>query len=864
MMAADSLHASDDLAHDASEADDQALKWSIGTFARLKPRTAEDEGKPFIPYTLFAEQNQRSRSSQTLELLRSPQPGEGELAGGNTGDEDWELEAGSTAALAGKPGSNLWHFDKVFDTEVTQESVYQAAAHPVVLGSLDGYNGTVFVYGQTGSGKTFTVQGGEGYRQRGMIPRALQGLFEEIERLCPEQAQRQQETSVDEAPTDGDSEPSDAARFKVSVSFCEIYNEGVYDLLDSSPARNGPIEIWPKVEMQMDSEGQLQLKGLRTFRTTSCEEALSLYFLGVTNRVTSATPMNHASSRSHAIFTIHVEATDEPTPADPVPSTTHGKIHFVDLAGSERVYKTRHEDEDAVFDAYNISNGSLGVAHDAKTRFEGKNINLSLHFLEQVIVSLQNKASMSDPRKAHIPYRNSVLTSYLRDALGGNCRTTFVVTLSLASDNLDETVSTCRFANRCAQLQVEVHKNRPANLEHQVLLLQQKAARLEQALAEREAEAVSAGELLKHSLRHARDLRWRLARHSRNMLSPDELALCRALVEKYLRHSPDAELALHGDAGNSQQADDHFKAETSLDSTFAANDAEAVEQLQVASTLIARLDDERADAGMLRHVLRLLRSHAEYAASVAASSTGNLTVAAEERAVLEQRERDLRDHCAELTARCKELSAACGFQPGTVVGPEAALRRSRSFDRSEEESDGEPEEELVGQLDASSIAVLDSKAVVEALGRAMASNSARMQRIRQSLDRGTLSLSCDTMAAMLTTGTLFLKHGRRGSPQGRWFWVVPETGVLRWRRHGELEARGELVLANFQEVELGSCGRVSRVRPELEDSFLVLTSQERRLVLQVDAGNSAEVRLRARNAWALAFALLLEASSPGR
>lgn len=865
--------------------------WSIATFARLKPRTQEDEDIPFIPYTLHAEQGR----TQTLELLRGPRGGELDVHGGHGGDDQWELDAGATAALAEKPGHNLWHFDKVFDTGASQEEVFHAAAQPAVLGAMDGYNGTVFAYGQTGSGKTFTVQGGEGYTHRGMVPRAIQALFDEVEARRASSPEHQHQHEDEEVASgtgsaEGGSVADPQDQYRVSVSFCEIYNEGVYDLLDTSPARNGPIEEWPRVEMQMDRDGQLQLKGLRTFLTTSCEEALSLYFLGVTNRVTSATPMNHASSRSHAVFTIHVEATEAATAAEGVSAATQGKVHFVDLAGSERVYKSRRDEDEegALADAFNVGKGvGMDVTHDAKTRFEGKHINLSLHFLEQVIVCLQNRTSLPDPRKAHIPYRNSVLTSYLRDALGGNCRTTFVVALSLAAENLDETVSTCRFANRCAQLQVQVHKNRPANVEHQVIMLEHRVAQLEARLAEQNRAAAEASGLLSGSLQHAAELRWRLARHGRSALSHEEQGLCRALVEKYIHNGADAEQAIHGDARIAAELDAVFHDTTlELAATQASTpEAEAVARLRATSELLARLDDERADGGMLREVVRLLRAHVVHAAQVAAASTGDLTevhkqlaLSAEERAALEQRERELRERCTELADRCNELSAACGFGP-MGVGQGAALRagsQSISDEEGEEESDGGPQEAHPHPHHHKDREVssgsgwdhphppVDSKVVAAALASDLAHNSRAVVDIRSQLDRSTLKLSSDTLAAMLTSGTLFLKHGRRGSPRGRWIWLSPDMSVLRWRRHGEARARGELVLQMFRQVQLGANGFVNRVRPELEDSFLVLTGPDRRLVLQVDAGNSPDVRLRARNAWAFAFALLLGAATPTR
>ena len=147
-------------------------------------------------------------------------------------------------------------------------------------------------------------------------------------------------------------------------------------------------------------------------------------------RQVSSTPMNQSSSRSHCIFTITIEAKSLDSEIGYL-----AKLHLVDLAGSERISKTQVE----------------GVLLN-----EAKFINLSLSYLEQVIIALQEKASNN---RSHIPYRNSLLTTILKDSLGGNCRTTMIATISSDLDNLEETISTSRFAQRCASLENEITKN---------------------------------------------------------------------------------------------------------------------------------------------------------------------------------------------------------------------------------------------------------------------------------------------------------------------------------------------------------------------------------------------------------------------
>jgi len=282
-------------------------------------------------------------------------------------------------------------FTRVLDQSITQEAVFETVAQPVVDSVIEGYNGTVFAYGQTGSGKTFTITGGaERYVDRGIIPRTLSYIFGKI------------------------AEKADTA-YEVRVSYLEIYNEAGYDLLDPSHETKG-LEDLPKVTLQEDHDGRIHLRNLSAQLARNEEEALNLLFVGDTNRMISETPMNMASSRSHCIFTISIEA--RPSGSDVV---RRSKLHLVDLAGSERVKKT-------------------GI--EGTVLREARYINLSLHYLEQVIVALQEKK--------FVPYRNSMMTSVLRDSLGGNCKTVMVATLSSEEAFLDESVSTARFAQRVA------------------------------------------------------------------------------------------------------------------------------------------------------------------------------------------------------------------------------------------------------------------------------------------------------------------------------------------------------------------------------------------------------------------------------
>ncbi|XP_075605135.1 kinesin-like protein KIF6 isoform X1 [Balearica regulorum gibbericeps] len=317
-------------------------------------------------------------------------------------------------------------FQKIFDQEAKQDVVFDSIAKPVAECVLAGYNGTIFAYGQTGSGKTFTITGGaERYSDRGIIPRTLSYIFGQLQK--------------------------DSSKvYTTHISYLEIYNECGYDLLDPKHEA-ARLEDLPKVIIMEDPDQNIHLKNLSLQQATNEEEALNLLFLGDTNRMIAETPMNQASTRSHCIFTIHISS-KEPGSA----TIRRSKLHLVDLAGSERVAKT-------------------GVGGHLLT--EAKYINLSLHYLEQVIIALAEK------NRSHIPYRNSMMTSVLRDSLGGNCMTTMIATLSIDKRNIDESISTCRFAQRVALIKNEAVPNEEIDPSLMIAQLKKEIQELKDELA---------------------------------------------------------------------------------------------------------------------------------------------------------------------------------------------------------------------------------------------------------------------------------------------------------------------------------------------------------------------------------------------
>ena len=283
-----------------------------------------------------------------------------------------------------------FQFDKILHN-VAQEEVFEYVKS-VISASTNGFNGTVFAYGPTGSGKTFTISGSSSnFNYRGIIPRSITRLFQELGGKIDYES-------------------------KVSISYLEIYNEIIFDLLSPLP----PNEQKGEINFQEDAKGNVVVKGLTKHTVSNEEEAFNLLFEGESNRTVSEHQLNKGSTRSHCIFTISIEMKSKVESSEKVLTS---KLNFVDLAGSERVKET----------------GSSGIALK-----EAAYINKSLTFLEQVVVALTDKTK----RKEYVPYRQSKLTHILKDAIGGNCKTIMIATIWPEEQFLLDTLSTLNFAKR--------------------------------------------------------------------------------------------------------------------------------------------------------------------------------------------------------------------------------------------------------------------------------------------------------------------------------------------------------------------------------------------------------------------------------
>uniref|UniRef100_A0A8C3T9I5 Kinesin family member 13B n=1 Tax=Chelydra serpentina TaxID=8475 RepID=A0A8C3T9I5_CHESE len=292
----------------------------------------------------------------------------------------------------------FWSLDEsVKEKFAGQDVVFKCLGENILQNAFEGYNACIFAYGQTGSGKSYTMMGTAD--QPGLIPRLCSGLFERAQK-----------------------EENEEQSFKVEVSYMEIYNEKVRDLLDPKGSRQS-------LKVREHNVFGPYVDGLSKLAVASYKDIESLMSEGNKSRTVAATNMNEESSRSHAVFKIILTHTlydvQSGTSGEKV-----GKLSLVDLAGSERATKT-------------------GAAGDRLK--EGSNINKSLTTLGLVISALADQAAGKNKNK-FVPYRDSVLTWLLKDSLGGNSKTAMVATVSPAADNYDETLSTLRYADRAKNI----------------------------------------------------------------------------------------------------------------------------------------------------------------------------------------------------------------------------------------------------------------------------------------------------------------------------------------------------------------------------------------------------------------------------
>ncbi|TYI57895.1 hypothetical protein E1A91_D11G314800v1 [Gossypium mustelinum] len=300
-----------------------------------------------------------------------------------------------TPTKTGKEGRKSFTFNKIFSPSVTQAEVF-SDTQPLIRSVLDGYNVCIFAYGQTGSGKTYTMSGPTELTEEGLGVnyRALGDLFE---------LSNQRKETIS---------------YEISVQMLEIYNEQVRDLLASDGLNK-------RLEIRNSSQNGINVPEAHLVRVSSTSDVINLMNLGQKNRTVFSTAMNDRSSRSHSCLTVHVQGKDLTSG-----NIIHGCMHLVDLAGSERVDKSE-------------------VMGDRLK--EAQYINKSLSALGDVIAALASKGS-------HVPYRNSKLTQLLQDSLGGQAKTLMFVHIAPEYEASGETISTLKFAERVATVELGAAK----------------------------------------------------------------------------------------------------------------------------------------------------------------------------------------------------------------------------------------------------------------------------------------------------------------------------------------------------------------------------------------------------------------------
>lgn len=377
-----------------------------------------------------------------------------------------------------KKGKDLtFVFDRVFGEVATQQDVFQHTTHSILDSFLQGYNCSVFAYGATGAGKTHTMLGREG--EPGIMYLTTMELYRRLEALREEK------------------------QFEVLISYLEVYNEQIHDLLEPK----GPLTI------REDPDKGVVVPGLSFHQPTSAEQLLEMLTRGNCSRTQHPTDANATSSRSHAIFQIFVKQRDR------VPGLNQAlqvaKMSLIDLAGSERASSTHAKGE--------------------RLR-EGANINRSL----LALINVLNALADAKGRKSHVPYRDSKLTRLLKDSIGGNCRTVMIAAISPSSLAYEDTYNTLKYADRAKEIRLTLKSN--------VISLDQHISQYAVICQQLQAEVTALREKLQAYETGAQALQQRSVQppklslsssplqpgHSSQSYTPELQAKCRTLQEERL------------------------------------------------------------------------------------------------------------------------------------------------------------------------------------------------------------------------------------------------------------------------------------------------------------------------------------------
>ncbi|GJQ14738.1 hypothetical protein GpartN1_g6529.t1 [Galdieria partita] len=344
-------------------------------------------------------------------------------------------------------------FDHVFDSNTSQEQLYKSIVLPLINGIFEGFHSCLFAYGQTGSGKTYTMGTscfGPVTPSHGIIPRVVEDICNHAKTMTKDY------------------------EISLKVSFIEIYNEDVRDLLkqhskkilDGRSGAKDSFSLAPntKIQVREDESGNVFLEGVNEVTIQTYEDAIACLESGAIHRATASHDLNERSSRSHAVFTIYLSK--RPLQGPKTDKKIVSQFQLVDLAGSERAKRTNAEG----------------------TRLkEGISINTSLLALMEVISVLGDEKK----RGSHVPYRRSKLTRILTNSLGGNSKTAMIACISPSEDSMQETLNTLKYANRARNIRNKPVVNYDTTFS-ELQELRKKVAQLQEQLAAYE----SGGEVL--------------------------------------------------------------------------------------------------------------------------------------------------------------------------------------------------------------------------------------------------------------------------------------------------------------------------------------------------------------------------------
>ncbi|KAG7022268.1 Kinesin-like protein KIN-7D, mitochondrial [Cucurbita argyrosperma subsp. argyrosperma] len=310
--------------------------------------------------------------------------------------------------------ATAYGFDRVFGPDTISQEVYEIAAKPVVKSAMEGVNGTVFAYGVTSSGKTHTMHGDQ--NSPGIIPLAIKDVF----------------SIIQDTP---------GREFLLRVSYLEIYNEVINDLLDPT-AQN--------LRVREDAQGTY-VEGIKEEVVLSPGHALSFIAAGEEHRHVGSNNFNLFSSRSHTIFTLMIESSAH---GDEYDGVIFSQLNLIDLAGSE----------------------SSKTETTGLRRKEGAYINKSLLTLGTVI------GKLSEGKASHVPYRDSKLTRLLQSSLSGHGHVSLICTVTPASSNMEETHNTLKFASRAKRVEIYASRNKIIDEKSLIKKYQREISTLKQEL----------------------------------------------------------------------------------------------------------------------------------------------------------------------------------------------------------------------------------------------------------------------------------------------------------------------------------------------------------------------------------------------